>query len=99
MIKYKGTTLYPPALYDILDNIPGIKNYVVEVYTNELGTDEILIRVGSDVHSEAFSKQIKDLFRSKVRVAPTIQFESSEYISKIQMPQMSRKAIKFVDLR
>ena len=99
MIKYKGTTLYPPALYDILDNIPGIKNYVVEVYTNELGTDEILIRVGSDVHSEAFSKQIKDLFRSKVRVAPTIQFESAEYISKIQMPQMSRKAIKFVDLR
>ena len=22
MIKYKGTTLYPPALFDILDNIP-----------------------------------------------------------------------------
>ena len=99
MIKYKGTTLYPPALYDILDNIFGVKNYVIEVYTNELGTDEILIRVGSDIQTEAFSKQIKDLFRSKVRVAPTIQFESVEYISKIQMPQMSRKAIKFVDLR
>lgn len=40
MIKYKGTTLYPPALYDILDNIPGDQNYVIEVYTNELGTDE-----------------------------------------------------------
>lgn len=99
MIKYKGTTLYPPALYDILDNIPGVKNYVVEVYTNELGTDEILIRVGTDIQTETFSKQIKDLFRSKVRVAPTIQFESVEYISKIQMPQMSRKAIKFIDLR
>ena len=46
MIKYKGTTLYPPALFDILDNIPHIKNYIVEVYTNELGTDEILIRIG-----------------------------------------------------
>lgn len=99
MIKYKGTTLYPPALYDILDNISGIKNYVVEVYTNELGTDEILIRIGTDIQTEAFSKQIKDLFRAKVRVAPTIQFESVEYISKIQMPQMSRKAIKFIDLR
>ena len=42
MIKYKGTTLYPPALFaDILDNIPSVKNYIVEVYTNELGTDEI----------------------------------------------------------
>lgn len=99
MIKYKGTTLYPPALYDILDNIPGVINYVVEVYTNDLGTDEILIRVGANEHSEEFSKRIKDLFRSKVRVAPTIVFESAGYISKIQMPAMSRKAVKFIDLR
>ena len=47
MIKFKGTTLYPPALYDILENIEGVKNYVVEVYTNQIGTDEILIRVGA----------------------------------------------------
>lgn len=99
MIKYKGTTLYPPALFDILDNIPNIKNYIVEVYTNELGTDEILIRIGSENHSEAFVKEIKDLFRSKVRVAPNIHFEPAEYIAKIQMPPMSRKVIKFIDLR
>lgn len=99
MIKYKGTTLYPPALFDILDNIPNVKNYVIEVYTNELGTDEILIRVGSDDRSEAFAKEIKDLFRSKVRVAPSINFESAEYIAKIQLPPMSRKAVKFIDLR
>ena len=99
MIKYKGTTLYPPALFDILDNIPHIKNYIVEVYTNELGTDEILIRIGSENRSEAFAKEIKDLFRSKVRVAPSINFESAEYIAKIQMPPMSRKIVKFIDLR
>lgn len=99
MIKYKGTTLYPPALYDILDNIQGIINYVVEVYTNDLGTDEILIRIGCADHSEGFSKRIKDLFRSKVRVAPAIVFESPEYISTIQMPRMSRKVVKFIDLR
>ncbi|GAB6121479.1 phenylacetate--CoA ligase family protein [Dysgonomonas termitidis] len=100
MIKYKGTTLYPPALFDILDNIPHIKNYVVEVFTNDLGTDEILVRVGCDEsRSEAFIKEIKDLFRSKVRVAPNITFESPEYIAQIQTPPMSRKAVKFIDLR
>ena len=99
MIKYKGTTLYPPALFDILDNIPQVRNYIVEVYTNELGTDEILIRIGSEVRSEAFAKEIKDMFRSKVRVAPNINFEAAEYIAKIQMPPMSRKTIKFIDLR
>jgi Coenzyme F390 synthetase len=99
MILYNGTTLYPPALFDILDNIPHILNYLVEVYTNELGTDDILIRIGRENRSEAFAKEIKDLFRSKVRVAPSINFESAEYIAKIQMPPMSRKIVKFIDLR
>ena len=48
---------------------------------------------------EAFEKEIKDTFRSKVRVAPEVVFEQVEYIAKKQMPQMSRKQIKFVDLR
>ncbi|MDR0892950.1 MAG: AMP-binding protein [Mediterranea sp.] len=99
MIKYKGTTLYPPALFDILDNIPSVKNYVVEVYTNDLGTDEILIRIGNEHRSEELAKEIKDLFRSKVRVAPGIRFESPEYIAQVQMPPMSRKSIKFIDRR
>lgn len=99
MIKYKGTTLYPPALYDVLDNIPRILNYMIEVYTNDLGTDEVLIRVGTNHPGELFAKEIKDQFRSKIRVAPAIQFASPGYIAKIQTPSMSRKTIKFIDLR
>ena len=99
MIKFKGTTIYPPILFDILDNIPDVQNYIVEVFTNSLGTDQIQIRIGSDNHSEAFVKQIKDIFRSKVRVAPDIKFESAELIAQLQMPAMSRKVVKFFDLR
>ena len=99
MIKFKGTTLYPPALFDILDNIPEVENYLVEVFTNDLGTDQIQIKIGSRNHSEVFIKQIKDIFRSKVRVAPDIRFEPVELIARQQMPPMSRKVVKFVDLR
>jgi len=99
MIKYKGTTLYPSALYDILDNIPAITNYIVEVYTNTIGTDNICIRVGSLNNSELFVKQIKDLFRSKVRVAPDVLFEPIELIARKQMPPLSRKLVKFFDYR
>jgi len=99
MIKYKGTTLYPPALYDILDNIDEIRNYIVEIYTNQNGTDEILIRVGTDNHSENFEKVIKDHFRAKIRVAPGISFESADYISSLQFPAMSRKPVKLIDRR
>lgn len=99
MIKYKGTTLYPPAIFDILDGIAGVENYVVEVFTNELGTDELRVRVGTRRASEGFAKEIKDVFRAKVRVAPGVSFENPEYISKIMFPPTSRKAVKFFDLR
>ena len=99
MIKFKGTTLYPPALYEILENIQGVKNYIIEVYTGNLGTDQILLRIGSDRIDASFAKKIKDAFRSKIRVAPDIIFESIDYIAETQLPKTSRKAIKFVDLR
>ncbi len=99
MIKYKGTTLYPSALYDILDNVADVENYIVEIYTGDLGTDQIVIKVGSSRNDDHFEKELKDLFRSKVRVAPDIIFEPIEYISKKLAPPTSRKAKKFVDLR
>lgn len=99
MIKFKGTTLYPPAFYDILDNIEGIENYIVEVYTNQIGTDEILVRIGSSDHSESFEKSVKDHFRAKLRVAPSISFESADYIHNLLHPAMSRKPVKLIDRR
>jgi phenylacetate-CoA ligase len=99
MIKFKGTTLYPPALYDILDNIDDVKNYIVELYTNQIGTDEILIRIGTENHAESFEKSIKDHFRAKLRVAPSISFESADYISGLQFPALSRKPVKLIDRR
>ncbi|MBE6340183.1 MAG: AMP-binding protein [Bacteroidales bacterium] len=99
MIKYKGTTVYPPVMFDILDNIEGVANYAVEVYTNSLGTDEIKVRVGSERTDEGFVKHIKDLFRAKVRVAPQVSIETPDYVNKLTHPQMSRKPVKFFDLR
>lgn len=99
MIKYKGTTLYPSALYDILDTIDEVNNYQVEVFTNEIGTDEILIRVDCKQFSDDLAKEIKDRFRARLRVAPTVKFESSEIINKLLFPEMSRKPMKFIDKR
>lgn len=76
-----------------------MENYLVEVFTGSLGTDQVQIRVGSRDHSEELVKRIKDVFRSKVRVAPDILFEPAELIAKLQMPPTSRKAVKFIDLR
>ena len=99
MIKFKGTTLYPPALFDILDNIPEVKNYVVEVGTSSIGTDDVLVHVGTLNPSERFEKEIKDIFRAKVRVAPSVIFHDPEEVARMIYPPMSRKPVKFIDNR
>ena len=99
MIKYKGTTLYPPAFYDILDNIESISNYLVEAFTNDLDTDEILIHVSTKQNREETENEIKERFRAKLRVAPLVQFDTAENIQKIQLPETGRKTIKFIDNR
>jgi phenylacetate-CoA ligase len=99
MIKYKGTTLYPYAVFDVLDNIDSVENYLVYVTTNEFGTDQLLVKVGVDFPSEELEKEIKDRFRAKLRVAPEILFENMDTIKKIQFPEANRKPIKFFDER
>ncbi|WP_432412037.1 phenylacetate--CoA ligase family protein [Rasiella sp. SM2506] len=99
MIKYKGTTLYPPAMYNLLQDFKQIQSFVIEVFQNEIGTDEILLKVVSDDLSEAFKNTLKDHFRAKIRVSPGIEFTTQERIELLQSPKMSRKPILLVDRR
>jgi phenylacetate-CoA ligase len=99
MIKYKGTTIFPPALYDILDNIPYVSNYVVEVCTNQIGTDEIRIHLSGNGIGEEKENDIKDHFRARLRVVPLIFFVPESDVQKMQFPEMSRKPVKFIDNR
>lgn len=99
MIKYKGTTLYPPALYDLLNQFEEIVAFVIEVFTNDIGTDEIVIKVCSKNDSTRFQKRIKDHFRAKLRVAPKVEFTDFETINRLRFPAMSRKPVLFFDKR
>jgi phenylacetate-CoA ligase len=96
MIKLKGTTLYPPAIFDVLDSVAQIDNYVVEVRTGSLGTDAVTVRVHSSDTGDGFVKHLKDTFRARIRVAPEVIFDSVERILQIQSPPMNRKPRKIV---
>lgn len=99
MIKYKGTTLYPASLYNILDDYEQIDNYVVEVSTNEIDTDRICIYISCHDATESFDKKIKERFRAKLRVIPEIIFRSADEVSRMAFPATSRKPVKFIDKR
>ena len=100
MIKLKGTTLYPPAINDVLDNTEYVENYVVIVQYNDAGTDDVEIKIGLKfTPSFDVIKDLKDRFRSRIRVAPNIEILPVSEIQAINFPAKSRKAVKFIDKR
>jgi phenylacetate-CoA ligase len=99
MIKYKGTTLYPPAIFDMLNNISYIKEYVVEVFSNEWGIDEIILHIATPIGEEAVEKLLKPILQSKLRVMPLLQIHTPSELQQMQFPLNSRKQVKFIDNR
>lgn len=99
MIKYKGTTLYPPAMNNILNDFDEIDSYVIEISHNAIGTDEICIKIAANDYSDKLLQQIKDHFRAKLRVTPKIEFHDKDYIQELRFPKMSRKPVLVIDKR
>lgn len=99
MIKYKGTTLYPPAMNDILNDFEGILCYQIVIQSNEIGLDEIIIKLSTEREDESFEGEVRDHFRAKLRVSPKIEIIGFEVLSKTVFNPNSRKPITFVDLR
>jgi len=99
MIKYKGTTLYPQSLNDILNVIDKVDSYFIEAYTNEFGNDELAANIYTTQFSITLEKEIKDAFRAKLRVTPVLKFVSKEEVEKVKFSRGDRKPIYFVDRR
>ncbi|WP_172281162.1 phenylacetate--CoA ligase family protein [Chryseobacterium sp. LAM-KRS1] len=99
MIKYKGTTLYPPAMNDILNDFNNLQCYQIVIQSNEIGLDEIIIKISTDSESEDFVSEVRDHFRAKLRVSPKIEIVEFETLSKVVHNPNSRKPITFIDMR
>jgi phenylacetate-CoA ligase len=99
MIKYKGTTIYPPAMYNLLNDFSAIENYIIELDRNEVGLDNITIKVGTKASSEDLMQRLKDRIRAKLRVLPTIMILSIDAVNKLNFPGINRKPILFIDKR
>lgn len=99
MIKYKGTTLYPPAIFDVLNELPFVSEYVVEAYTGELGTDELVVHVSTPLPEQECAAKLRPLLQSKLRVSPAISIHPAASLQQMQFPNGNRKPIKFIDNR
>src|SRR5690606_5395437 len=99
MIKYKGTTLYPPAMDNILNDFSEVDCYIIKISSTSIGTDEICIKIASTSPTNDLLSRIKDHFRAKLRVSPRIEIHDKKDIQKLQFPIMSRKPVMVIDKR
>jgi phenylacetate-CoA ligase len=99
MIKFKGTTLYPPALFDLLNEREEILDFVIEVYSNEIGLDQVSLYLVPAEDNEECDHRIRAYLQARLRVSPHIKYVTVEEIQKIQFSEASRKPIKFIDKR
>lgn len=99
MIKFKGTTLFAPALFEIIHKIDAIKEYVAEVYSNEIGTDEVLLHILPSDRSSETDGKIKTHLQARLRVMPHIKYLTKAEMLSLQFPDGARKPVKFIDKR
>lgn len=99
MIKYKGTTLYPPAMHNVLNDFDAIDCFVIEISHNTIGTDEICLKIATPTPNDDLLLNIKDHFRAKLRVTPKIEFHDKKTIQKLMFPKLSRKPMLVIDKR
>ena len=98
MIKYKGTTIFPSAIFEILDRTEQIELYQVEISKDEFKNDKITIVLPLENKTELFEKQLNSLFKSRIRVTPFLRYiPKSELNLKVNI-QDKRKQEKIIFL-
>ena len=76
-----------------------IKDFVAEVYSNDIGMDEVKLHLLAVNNNEETDRKIRAYLQARLRVTPHVRYLTVEEIQKIQFPEAGRKAVKFIDRR
>ena len=96
MIKFKGTTLFPPAIFDVLDMMNEVTIYQVEIAKDEFNNDHITILLTKEMETPDFQEKIDALFKAKLRVTPFYRYIDKEQLNQQLFKQEKRKPEKLV---
>lgn len=95
LLKYKGTSIFPTAIYNVLQQESAIQDYLVEAKNREGRTEELIVHVLSAHTTDVFKKYLEDSFRAALRVTPQIQFSSAAKLATLR-PTENRKMVRFI---
>ena len=101
MLKVRGTTVYPPAIHDALNALPGIDKYIIEVFKNTSDQDDLKVyyTAGASVDIGKMQRCLKEICRARLRLVPVMEKITEENMHDMQFPDGGRKPRVFIDLR
>lgn len=94
MIKYKGTTLFPQSVYDVLDELQEVTMFKVMVSKDDLSNDVVRILLDEVLNSSDFIQKLRDKCQAKLRVIPEVEFVEFEYLRSQIYKKNARKPEK-----
>lgn len=100
MIKFKGTSVYPAAIFELLNQETWIDNYLIGLYSDEQDLDLISIKVSTkNPNSVPLIQKLKVKFSNQLRVVPNLELIDASGLSALQFPNGGRKQLKIIDYR
>lgn len=98
LLKYRGTSVYPPAIFSVLQEIQGIRNFYIEVHDHFDLSDHIRVVVGTE-EPELSAAIIAEKIAAKVRVKPEVVLALPKEVAAKVLQENKRKPITFFDHR
>lgn len=98
MLKLKGTTLYPQAIYSALEEIKAVSEYYLVATSENKLSDNIVAHVA--VNDESYTAEaIQNKLQAHLRVKPDVIIAGLQEIRNVVFTPKSRKPIRFIDKR
>ena len=98
MMKLNGTSIYPAAFFNALDQIPGVAQSYVTVTSEDRLSDTV--RVTAAVRDASLTAdEISRLLQASLRVKPRVVIEPEEAVLAAIYNKASRKPVRFFDKR
>lgn len=98
MLKVRGTTLYPPAVTAVLQEIPAVRGHYLEVFAEFDLSDRLRVVVGCD-DLQLRAEEIAERIAARTRVKPEVVIVTPAEVQRKIIVDEKRKPVTFFDYR
>jgi len=98
MLKLHGTTVYPPAIFAVLQEFEWARGYYLEIYDENELSDRIRVVIGAE-EGVAGAAYVAEKIAARIRVKPEVVLASPEEVQRKTNQAGKRKPVTFFDYR